>query len=112
MNLEAAYIGEVSITATSLSDEMGKQVSRLKIIRKLLPEIERLYLSAQDGEAIYREWRQNLVTLGRSVNAKSGSDAYEGIAESVERDGSLILRLIDGNLKRIVAGDITLKQQI
>jgi len=111
VNLEAAYIGEVSLMATSLSDELGKQVSRLEIVRKLLREIERLYLSAQDGEAVYQEWRQNLETLGRSVSAKSGNDVYEGIAESVEKDGSLMLRLRDGSLKRIVAGDVTLTQK-
>ena len=110
VNLEAICLDEVSLTATSLSDELGSQVSRLEIVKKLLREIERLYLSAQDGEAVYREWRQNLETLGRSVNAKSGNDLYEGVAESVEEDGSLMLRLRDGILKRIVAGDITLPQ--
>jgi len=112
VNLEATCLDEVSLTATSLSDELGSQVSRLEIVRKLLREIERLYLSAQDGEAVYQEWRQNLETLGRSVSAKSGDDVYEGIAESVEKDGSLILRLRDDSLKRIVAGDVTLKQKL
>jgi hypothetical protein len=33
---------------------------------------------------------------------------YEGIAESVASDGSLLLRQLDGSLTRIVAGDATL----
>ena len=110
VNLEATCLDEVSLTATSLSDELGSQVSRLEIARELLREMECLYLSAQDGEAVYQEWRQNLETLGRWVNVKSGNDLYEGFAESVEKDGSLMLRLKDGSLKRIVAGDITLPQ--
>ena len=109
VNLRATCLDEASLTATSLSDELGSQVSRLEIVRKLLLEIERLYISAREGEAVYQEWQQNLVTLGRPVNAKSGNNVYEGIAESVERDGSLMLRLRDGSLKRIVAGDVTLK---
>lgn len=109
VNLRATCLDEVSLTATSLSDELGGRVSRLEIVRKLLLEIERLYISAQEGEAVFREWQQNLVTLGRPVNAKSGDKVYEGIAESVERDGSLMLRLRDGSLKRIVAGDVALK---
>ena len=109
VNLDAAYLGEVSLKATSLSGEMGKEVPRLELIRSLLFEMERLYIAARDGETVYKEWRSNLETLGRTVNAKSGDNTYEGVAESVERDGSLILRLRDGSLKRIVAGDVTLK---
>jgi len=110
VNLEVKCLGEVSVTATSLSDELGRELSRLEIIRRLMFEIERLYLSAQGSEDIYQEWQNNLETLGKWVNAKAGDKSYEGIAESVERDGSLILRLRDGSLKQIVAGDVTLKQ--
>jgi len=109
VNLEAAYLDAVSLKPTSLSDELGKEVSRLKLVRHLLFEMERLYITARNGETVYKEWRSNLETLGRTVNAKSGDNTYEGVAESVERDGSLMLRLIDGSLKRIVAGDVTLK---
>ena len=34
---------------------------------------------------------------------------YEGIAESVSRDGSLLIRHSDGSLTKIVAGDATLR---
>jgi len=50
-----------------------------------------------------------LVTLGKKVYVKSGETLYEGIAESVARDGSLLLRHSDGNLTKIVAGDVTLR---
>ncbi len=108
VNLRIADFAEIASMATSLSDELEGEVSRLSLIRRLLAEIEPLYLSAKSSDAVYQEWQDSLVTLGRPVNAKSGNDIYEGIAESVEKDGSLILRLRDGSLKRIVAGDVTL----
>lgn len=110
VNLKATCLDEVSLTATSLSDELGKRVSRLETVRKLLCEIESLYLSAQEGEAVYGEWRQNLETLGRKVQVRSGNNLYKGVAEDVEKDGSLMLRLEDGSQKCIVAGDVTLPQ--
>jgi BirA family biotin operon repressor/biotin-[acetyl-CoA-carboxylase] ligase len=110
VNLEARCLDDVSFMATSLSNELGREVSRLKIMRKLLRDIERLYISANEDEMVYREWQRNLETLGRLVNAKSGENTYEGIAESVERDGSLLLRLRDGSQKRFVAGDVILPQ--
>jgi len=100
---------EILPIATSLSDEMGRDVSRLSIIRCLLVETERVYLALSAGGSIYEEWRDSLVTLGRRVCVKTGEAIYEGVAESVARDGSLLLRGPDGSLTRIVAGDVTLR---
>ena len=110
VNLEAACLGNVASPATSLSDELGKNVSRLEIVRRLLPEIERSYLLAQDSKVVYQEWRDSLETLGRKVRASSGGRIYEGIAESIAEDGSLLLRCPDGRLTRILAGDVTLQK--
>jgi BirA family biotin operon repressor/biotin-[acetyl-CoA-carboxylase] ligase len=107
-NLRAANLADVSPVATSLSDELGKDVSRLELVKRLLLEFERLYLSLPD-ESVYQEWRESLVTLGRKVCARSGSTVYEGVAESVARDGSLRLRLPDGSLITVSAGDVTLR---
>ncbi len=110
VNLKTACLDNVLTPATSLSDELGREVSGLAIVRRLLQEVECLYRSAQNSEAVYRNWRQNLETLGKWVNARSGNEVYEGFAEDVEKDGSLILRLRDGSLKRITTGDVTLKK--
>ena len=108
-NLRLADFPEILPIATSLSDEMGRDVSRLSIIRCLLVETERVYLALSAGGSIYEEWRDSLVTLGRRVCVKTGEAIYEGVAESVARDGSLLLRGPDGSLTRIVAGDVTLR---
>ena len=109
VNLRLTDFPEIQTMATSLSDEMGRDVSRLSIIRRLLVEIESLYLALPVGGSIYEEWRDNLATLGRRVQVKSGETTYVGIAESVARDGSLLLRHSDGSLSKIVAGDVTLR---
>ena len=108
VNLRLADFPGIQSTATSLSDELGKDVSRLDLTRGLLAEIEKLYLALSAGESVYREWRNRLVTLGRKVHVKSGSIDCEGIAESAASDGSLLLRQPDGSLTKIVAGDVTL----
>lgn len=94
--------------ATSLSDELGRRVSRLRLVRRLLVELDRLYLALPRGEAVYAEWRDRLITLGRKVGVALGDTVYQGIAESVDRDGSLNLRLTDGGLIRVSAGDVSL----
>ena len=108
VNLRLADFPGILPLATSLSEELGRDVSLLGLIRQLLVEIEGLYLTLPAGGAIYEEWRDSLVTLGKKVWVESGKIKYEGIAESVARDGSLLLRHSNGNLTRIVAGDVTL----
>ena len=108
VNLRPADFPELSLIITSLFNELGREVSRLAIIRHLLVEVERLYLALLSGESIYEQWRDRLVTLGRRVQVRWGKTMYEGIAESVAKDGGLLLRRPDGSLTRVVAGDVTL----
>ena len=107
VNLKLHDFPEILATATSLSDELGRDVSCLSLIRRLLAEVESLYSTS--GDSLYEEWRDSLVTLGKKVRVKSGENTYEGIAESVGRDGSLLLRCADGTMTKIVAGDVTLR---
>jgi len=109
VNLRLSDFPEIQSIATSLSAELGRGVSRLSVIRRLLVEVEGLYLALQAGGSIYEEWRDSLVTLGRRVRVKSGKAVCEGVAESVAKDGSLLLRHSDGSLTKIVAGDATLR---
>ena len=109
VNLRLADYPEIQAIATSVSEELGRKESRLSMVRSLLVEIERLYLSLSTGGSVYEEWRDSLVTLGKRVRVRSGETTYEGVAESVAGDGNLLLRGLDGNLTRIVAGDVTLR---
>ena len=110
VNLRPSEFPEISPTATSLSHELRRDVSRLDMIRCLLAEAERLYLALPTGQSVYQEWRDNLVTLGKKVQVRSGATTYKGMAESVASDGSLLLRQSDGSLIKIVAGDVTLRE--
>ncbi len=110
VNFKASEFSQLESIATSLSDELGRGVSRLSLIRKLLVEVEGLYLALKRGGPIFEEWRSRLATLGRRVGVKSDQNTYQGIAESVASDGSLMLRQSDGSLVKIVAGDVSLHE--
>jgi len=109
VNLKPSALPQMPPTATSLSQELGRDISQLDMIRCLLAEIESLYLALPSGDAVYKQWRDNLATLGKRVRVSSEETTYEGIAESVASDGSLLLRQPDGSLTKIVAGDVTLR---
>jgi BirA family biotin operon repressor/biotin-[acetyl-CoA-carboxylase] ligase len=101
---------DIADTATSLKSETGKGDLRIEIIRSLLTEFERLYLTLPDGKAIYEAWRNSLVTLGKKVRASSGNQVIEGIAEAVDESGALMIREAEGTVTKVVAGDVTLRE--
>ena len=109
VNMKLADYPEISAIATSLADKTGKQVSRTALLQNLFSEMEKLYLRLRAGESILSEWRENLVTMGKQIHVRAGDDIFEGIAESVAEDGSLMLRCADGRLMQFMAGDVTLK---
>ncbi len=109
VNMKVRAMTEIADTATSLSDELGEELPRVEIIRRLLIELERLYLELGDGAHIYQEWRKRLITLGKRVRVISGETVLQGVAEDVSRDGSLLLKHDDGSISHIVAGDVILR---
>jgi BirA family biotin operon repressor/biotin-[acetyl-CoA-carboxylase] ligase len=96
--------------ATSLNIEAGKEVSSLDVIRELIKALDTLYNTIASGGSVFSEWRDRLVTLGKEVRVSSGKEVFEGIAESVDSDGSLLVRKPDGSLNRVIAGDVTLRR--
>jgi BirA family biotin operon repressor/biotin-[acetyl-CoA-carboxylase] ligase len=109
VNMKPSNLDAASVSATSLKDELDKDVLPADVVRQLLVEMERLYLTLPDGENVYQEWRDRLDTLGKRVSVVSGSTRLEGIAESVDRSGTLLLRHDDGSSTGIITGDITLR---
>ena len=111
VNLAVCDIIDIAATATSLSDVLGEKVSRIELVQNTFVAMEQRYLEAKTNSSnVFNEWRNNLVTLGKGVKVTSTSNVQEGIAESVNPDGSLMLRKPDGSLVRIVAEDVTLRE--
>lgn len=98
---------ELLIPATSLSDLAGERVRRLPLLVALLAAIEARYLQLRAGRSPHDEWSRRLATMHRRVVVSGGVQAIEGVAEGVDHDGALLVRLDDGSLERIVAGDVT-----
>jgi BirA family transcriptional regulator, biotin operon repressor / biotin---[acetyl-CoA-carboxylase] ligase len=109
VNLRILDYPEIALFATSLSDQMGQEVSRLQLVRQILMNFETLYQSMSDSDYILQAWKNRLVTLGQNIEVNMGNRLYKGVAESVSKDGSLLLRQKDGKSVRIIVGDIMLR---
>ncbi|HEX4199050.1 MAG TPA: biotin--[acetyl-CoA-carboxylase] ligase [Caulobacteraceae bacterium] len=56
--------------------------------------------------AIVAAWTARAYGLGQTCTARLAAETVEGVAEGLDSDGALRLRLADGGLRRITAGDV------
>ena len=108
-----AFPPEVRAVAASVMEELrekgySQEISRTLIIAAILNELERWFKVLIKGGRIQliNEWKKLSSTLGRKVKVVSGKDTFSGIAEDIDDEGMLILRLPSGGLKKISAGDV------
>lgn len=108
VNVEPEVLPTLAPDATSILAEVGRLVDRSSLLVALLDGVERRYAALRAGGDPRREWAARLATLGHPVQAITSAGVLAGVAESVDGDGALLLRLPDGALRRLLAGDVTL----
>jgi len=105
LSLDVSSCPEIASIATSLSAQSGRDFNREDVLRTLLQEMDILYQAVKRGEDVYHQWLFHVETLGKSVRVKSGRSEEEGLAESINADGSITLRRADGSLVTIATGE-------
>ena len=103
---------DVEQTATSLKNEAGTSYSREPLIAEILNAIDRWYkiLNSLKKEVILQEWKNLTSTLGRKVMVITPLETLTGVAEALDNEGMLIVRLPSGKLQRINSGDLKILQ--
>lgn len=108
---EKMFSREIREVATSLKREMGQTISRKAFLQSLLGELERWYtiFLKEGGATVLEAWRERANIKGKRVKVTSFGETLIGVAVDVDSDGALILKMKDGEQKRIVAGDVEYK---
>lgn len=108
LNVNNQLPAELTGSATSLREALGRSVPRLPLFLRLLEELDRSYALAREGRwgDVLAEWRRRSSTLGRMVRVETPEGVFTGLAVNVSDEGSLLLRLESGELKEIHAGDV------
>jgi BirA family biotin operon repressor/biotin-[acetyl-CoA-carboxylase] ligase len=97
---------------TSAAEHLGVQASRTpapETAIKVLAEAFERRLETWDVfgfEPIADAWTARAWGLGRPCAARLEDETVEGVAEGLEPDGALRLRLASGAVRRITAGDV------
>jgi BirA family biotin operon repressor/biotin-[acetyl-CoA-carboxylase] ligase len=99
------------VPATSLLEEAGQRVSRNDLLFEILKVFEGLYREVVAGkvQALYEEWNQNCLVLGKAVVIESDRERIEGRALRIDDCGALIIEDAKGVQRRILTGDVSLR---
>lgn len=100
---------DIRETATSVYEETNRLQPRSELVVQLLNEFEHWCRIFEAGgkETLLEEWRRLSSTIGKNVRVSMGMDELNGLAENIDDEGMLLLRLPDGSLRKISAGDVT-----
>jgi BirA family transcriptional regulator, biotin operon repressor / biotin---[acetyl-CoA-carboxylase] ligase len=108
----ATYPEAVERPATALAEHLSPHVMRVptpeeavETLTQAFDEALSLWL-AEGFEAIRQAWLARAIGLGGPCTARLERETVSGVAEGLDADGALLLRLPGGMLRRITAGDV------
>ena len=107
VNFDPSLYAEIADISTSLYRETGRRRNRTPVLRTLLEHFNDAYAAVRAGKSLTADWSAMLDTLGRTVSLRSQNDVIEGMAESVDEQGNLLVRQSDGSLHTATAGEVT-----
>ena len=109
VNVRADFGGPAD--AVSVEEARGAAVDRLALLRDVLAQVD-AWDAHVGSEALVSAWRARLSTLGRRVTVypRDGAPPFEGLAEAVDADGALIVRLPSGERRPIRAADVGVRE--
>ncbi|MGB1250842.1 MAG: biotin--[acetyl-CoA-carboxylase] ligase [Candidatus Promineifilaceae bacterium] len=108
INIRPEALPEAVTPATSLLAELGYTVSRERLLARLVENLEKWVDLATLGQSPQPAWNERLITLNQPVSV-GGNVAIQGIAESTDDWGRLLVRDAQGVLHTCAAGDVTLR---
>ncbi len=99
---------EVRGLATTLAAEGGERIDRSRLLQDVFRNLERWYGIFLENEAdVLREWELLNMTVGSRVAVSGLGETIEGLAEGIDQEGRLLLKLDDGAIRTVAAGDVT-----
>jgi len=99
---------ELRREATSLSQELGHEVERTQLTRRILEFVDRAYTRFESGcvSELVNDAKSACFTIGRMVKVTTMEGTFVGKALDLGVDGQLVVALKDGQKIPVYAADV------
>lgn len=94
-------------SAASLEPVLQMPIDRAALLAALVERLDH-WRARIHTPILFERWRACLNMLSQPVQVNDASGVISGVAEGVEDNGALLIRLQNGALRRIIAGDLAL----
>jgi BirA family biotin operon repressor/biotin-[acetyl-CoA-carboxylase] ligase len=96
-------------SATSLLRELGREISRVSLMREFLHQFERYYreLGGEGFVCVMNELKSISAVLGRQVVVSFNGKRFAGEAIDIDTDGALVIRLDSGVQRHVLTGNVS-----
>jgi BirA family biotin operon repressor/biotin-[acetyl-CoA-carboxylase] ligase len=93
--------------ATSLSKETKTNISRVKLLRSIIKNLDENYSKfvTKDYESIRKDWFSYANIIGKNVQISGEKSVLEGVVSDIDDAGCLVLNTNNGKV-RVVSGDL------
>lgn len=104
-----AELADLPPGATSLTAELGRDVSIETLLRHLIDRLNDAYETflGSGGHPSLDAWRERAALLDQAVTVSDGDVRHTGRFVGIDDDGRLLIEEESGNVRRIVAGELT-----
>jgi BirA family biotin operon repressor/biotin-[acetyl-CoA-carboxylase] ligase len=104
---------EVRAVATSLRDAGGDELRhwRHRFLSRLFAAVCQAYKAFETGEVtgeLPQLWKEFDALRGKTITLQASKEGVEGVAEGIDSEGRLVLRLPSGSLQAFSAGEVTI----
>jgi BirA family biotin operon repressor/biotin-[acetyl-CoA-carboxylase] ligase len=108
-NVQMRYLPkQLRAVSTSLSRELGREIDRTSLARRIIQEMDNSYQRFESGHAseLLDEVKRLCSTLGRTVRVSTAEKEFVGRALDLGVDGQLLVRLNSGVTVPFYAADV------
>jgi BirA family biotin operon repressor/biotin-[acetyl-CoA-carboxylase] ligase len=101
---------DIKAIATSVFLETGVHFWRSELAGAIILDFDKWYgrLLSEGKKDIVNEWLALSTTIGKHIRVTLMNQTFEGVAEGIDDEGQLIVKLINGMYRKVSAGDVTI----
>lgn len=112
INVKKQAFPEELVNAGSIEDESGRMIDRESLLHQVAEEFQTLYETFLKTESLSfarDDYEKALVSKDREVLVFDPAGEYRGFALGISENGELLVRMADGSIKNIYAGEVSVR---